>query len=131
MCWTRAGPGFYHFVTRRLGGYVKSSIGWRRTNPLHTQPRARVCAVAEAALFLSGDGAPALRAIAADLKDIKSAVSAMGHRAVLPSAKSGDEIKLVVAGNGIQVKVEVNFVLRRTVLPVVQLSLVSNSARTS
>jgi predicted nucleotidyltransferase component of viral defense system len=70
------------------------------------------------------DRETALRAIAADLKDIKSAISAMGHRAVLPTTKSGDEVKLVIAGNGVQVKVEVNFVFRGTVLPVVQLPLV-------
>jgi hypothetical protein len=69
------------------------------------------------------DREAALRAIAADLKDIKSAISAMGHRAVLPTTKSGDEVKLVIAGNGVQVKVEVNFVFRGTVLPVVQLPL--------
>jgi hypothetical protein len=69
------------------------------------------------------DREAALLAIAADLKDIKSAISAMGHRAVLPTTKSGDEVKLAIAGNGVQVKVEVNFVFRGTVLPVVQLPL--------
>jgi predicted nucleotidyltransferase component of viral defense system len=45
----------------------------------------------------------ALRAIAADLKAAKSAISAMGYRASLPTAKSGDEVKLFVEGNGLQI----------------------------
>jgi hypothetical protein len=69
----------------------------------------------------------ALKAIAADLKSIKSAILAMGHRAHLPTTKSGDEVKLIIEGNGIQVKVEVNFVFRGTVLPVVQMPLVSTA----
>src|SRR6266403_3332685 len=43
------------------------------------------------------DREAALKAIAAELKSIKSAISAMGHRAVLPTTKSGDEVKLVIA----------------------------------
>jgi hypothetical protein len=39
----------------------------------------------------------------------------MGFRATLPTTKSGDEVKLFVEGNGLQVKVEVNFVFRGTV----------------
>jgi hypothetical protein len=70
------------------------------------------------------DREAALKAIAADLKSIKSAISAMGHRADLPTTKSGDEVKLIIDGNGVRVKVEVNFVFRGTVLPVVQRPLV-------
>jgi predicted nucleotidyltransferase component of viral defense system len=66
----------------------------------------------------------ALRAIAADLKAAKSAISAMGFRAHLPTAKGGENVKLLVEGNGQQIKVEVNFVLRGTVLPVTQRHLV-------
>jgi Nucleotidyl transferase AbiEii toxin, Type IV TA system len=62
----------------------------------------------------------ALRTIAANLKAAKSAVSTMGFRAKLPTTKSGDDVKLFVEGNGLQVKVEVNFVFRGTVLPVQQ-----------
>lgn len=40
----------------------------------------------------------------------------MGFRATLPTTKSGDDVKLFVEGNGLQVKVEVNFVFRGTVL---------------
>src|SRR5258708_15960933 len=54
----------------------------------------------------------------------KSAILAMGHRAILPTTKSGDEVKLLIEGNGVQVKVEVNFVFRGTVLPVVQRPLI-------
>jgi len=73
------------------------------------------------------DREAALKAIAADLKSIKSAISAMGHRADLPTAKGGDEVKLIIDGNGVRVKVEVNFVFRGSVLPVVQRPLISTA----
>src|SRR5580692_8901487 len=73
------------------------------------------------------DRETALKAIAADLRSIKSAISAMGHRAGLPTTKGGDEVKLIIEGNGIRVKVEVNFVFRGTVLPVVQRPLIPNA----
>jgi predicted nucleotidyltransferase component of viral defense system len=63
------------------------------------------------------DRESALQAISVDLSAAKSAISAMGYRAVLPTTKSGDDVKLVVEGSGIIVKVEVNFVFRGTVLP--------------
>ena len=66
------------------------------------------------------DREAALRAIAADLKAAKSAISALGYRATLPTTKSGDNVKLSVEGNGLRIKVEVNFVFRGTVLPVTQ-----------
>lgn len=62
----------------------------------------------------------ALRAIGADLKAAKSAISTLGYRSHLPTTKGGGDIKLFVEGNGLQIKVEVNFVLRGTVLPVTQ-----------
>jgi predicted nucleotidyltransferase component of viral defense system len=73
------------------------------------------------------DRETALKTIAADLKIIKSAISAMGHRADLPTTKGGDEVKLIIEGNGVRVKVEVNFVFRGTVLPVVQRPLISTA----
>jgi predicted nucleotidyltransferase component of viral defense system len=73
------------------------------------------------------DREAALKAIAADLKSIKSAISAMGHRADLPTTKGGDEVKLIIEGNGVRVKVEVNFVFRGTVLPVVQRPLIATA----
>ena len=66
----------------------------------------------------------ALGAIAADLKAAKSAISALGFRAHLPTAKGGENVKLLVEGNGQQIKVEVNFALRGTMLPVTQRPLV-------
>ena len=66
----------------------------------------------------------ALQAIAADLKAAKSAISALGFRAHLPTAKGGENVRLLVEGNGQQIKVEVNFVLRGTVLPITQRPLV-------
>jgi predicted nucleotidyltransferase component of viral defense system len=70
------------------------------------------------------DRESALKAISADLAAVKAAIAAMGHRAVLPTTKSGDDVKLLVNGNDSQVKVEVNFVFRGTVLPVVHTPLV-------
>lgn len=66
----------------------------------------------------------ALQAIAADLKTAKSAISALGFRASLPTAKGGENVKLLVEGNGQRIKVEVNFILRGTVLPVTKRTLV-------
>jgi hypothetical protein len=37
---------------------------------------------------------------------------------LLPTTKSGDDVKLFVEDNGLQIKVEVNSVFRGTVLPV-------------
>src|SRR5882724_11899337 len=45
----------------------------------------------------------------------KSAISAMGHRADLPTTKGGDEVKLIIDGNGVRVKLEVNFIFRGNV----------------
>ena len=70
------------------------------------------------------DREAALREIAADLKTIKAEISRMEHRAQLPRSKSGDEVKLIIQGNGVQVKVEVNFIFRGAVLPVAQRSLI-------
>lgn len=70
------------------------------------------------------DRESALKAISADLADVKAAIAALGYRAVLPTTKGGDDVKLLVNGNGSQVKVEVNFVFRGTVLPVVRTPLV-------
>ena len=64
------------------------------------------------------DRESALQAIGADLNTAKSTISAMGYRVILPTMKSGDEVKLLVEGSGVSVKVEVNFVFRGTVLPV-------------
>lgn len=73
------------------------------------------------------DREAALQAIAADLNTVKSAISALGHRAVLPATKSGDDVKLLVEGNGVRVKIEVNIVFRGTVLPVAQTALIQTA----
>jgi predicted nucleotidyltransferase component of viral defense system len=70
------------------------------------------------------DREAALQAIATDLKSIKSVISAMGYQVQLPTTRSGDEVKLLIEGNGVRVKVEVNFVFRGIVLPVVQRPLI-------
>jgi predicted nucleotidyltransferase component of viral defense system len=67
----------------------------------------------------------ALRAIAADLKAAKTAISALGYRASLPTTKSGSDVKLFVEDNGLRIKVEVNCVFRGTVLPITQRPLMS------
>jgi hypothetical protein len=69
------------------------------------------------------DRETALRAIAADLKAAKSAISVLGYHANLPTTKDGDDVKLFVESDGLQIKVEVNFVFRGTVLPVARRSL--------
>ena len=46
------------------------------------------------------DRESALQAIGADLNTAKSTISAMGYRAILPTTKSGDEVKLLVEGSG-------------------------------
>lgn len=56
---------------------------------------------------------------------VKAAISAMGHRAVLPTTKSGDDVKLLVDAGGSRVRIEVNFVFRGTVLSVVRRPLIS------
>ena len=66
----------------------------------------------------------ALQAIAVDLKAVKSAITTMGYRAALPPTKSGDDVKLLVEGNGSQVKVEVNCVFRGTLLPIIRQPLI-------
>jgi len=73
------------------------------------------------------DRESALKAIGADLGAVKAAITAMGHRAVLPTTKSGDDVKLLVNGSDSQVKVEVNFVFRGTVLPVMRKPLVQKA----
>lgn len=73
------------------------------------------------------DREAALRAISTDLIAVKSSISAMGYRASLPTTRSGDDVKLLVHGSGSRVKVEVNFVFRGTVLPIVSRSLTDSA----
>lgn len=59
----------------------------------------------------------ALRAIGDDLAAAQVRVEALGFAATLRKSKEGNEAKLFVSGAGVEVKVEVNFVFRGTVLP--------------
>jgi len=73
------------------------------------------------------DREAALRTISAELTTMQTALKAMGYRAALPANTQGDEVKLVVGDGTTQVKVEVNFVFRGSVLPVEMRSLVATA----
>jgi predicted nucleotidyltransferase component of viral defense system len=73
------------------------------------------------------DREAALRIISAELVTMKAALKAKGYRATLPANTQGDEVKLVVGNDATQVKVEVNFVFRGSVLPVETRSLVATA----
>ena len=68
-----------------------------------------------------------LKTISAELAAMKAALKAKGYRATLPTNTQGDEVKLVVGNDATQVKVEVNFVFRGSVLPVETRSLVATA----
>ena len=73
------------------------------------------------------DREAALKTISAELVAMKAALKAKGYRATLPTNTQGDEVKLVVGNDATQVKVEVNFVFRGSVLPVETRSLVATA----
>jgi predicted nucleotidyltransferase component of viral defense system len=73
------------------------------------------------------DRAAALQAIAQELATVQAALARKGYRAHLPANTEDDDVKLVISGSGSQVKVEVNFVFRGTVLPIETRSLVSTA----
>jgi predicted nucleotidyltransferase component of viral defense system len=73
------------------------------------------------------DREAALKTISAELAAMKAALKAKGYRATLPANTQGDEVKLVVGNDATQVKVEVNFVFRGSVLPVETRSLVATA----
>jgi len=64
------------------------------------------------------DREAALKTISAELVAMKAVLKAKGYRAILPASTQGDEVKLVVGNDATQVKVEVNFVFRGSVLRV-------------
>jgi len=70
------------------------------------------------------DRPAALQAIAQELATVQSTLTGKSYRAHLPANAEGDDVKLVVSNGPTQVKVEVNFVFRGTVLPVETRSLV-------
>lgn len=59
----------------------------------------------------------ALQTIAQELGIVKLALEHQGLQARLPANAQGDEVRLLVTSSNAQVKVEVNFVFRGTVLP--------------
>jgi hypothetical protein len=59
----------------------------------------------------------ALRAIGDELAAAQARVEALGFSATLRKSKEGNEAKLFVSEAGVEIKVEVNFVFRGTVLP--------------
>lgn len=59
----------------------------------------------------------ALRSISDELAAAQARIEALGFAATLRKSKEGNEAKLFVSGDGVEVKVEVNFVFRGTVLP--------------
>lgn len=71
----------------------------------------------------------ALQAIASELAAVQARVEAMGFKAQLSRANEGNEAKLFVQADDAQVKVEVNFVFRGTVLPPQRRSLVPAAQR--
>ena len=73
------------------------------------------------------DREAALKTISAELVAMKAVLKAKGYRAILPASTQGDEVKLVVGNDATQVKVEVNFVFRGSVLRVETRSLVATA----
>lgn len=65
----------------------------------------------------------ALEQIAQELKRIESAITGMGYGADIRKTQVGDEVKIFITSPETEVKVEVNFVFRGTVLPVQTRSL--------
>lgn len=69
----------------------------------------------------------ALIAIGDDLQTAKAKLERMGYSATIRKTQKGDEAKLLVADQASQIKVEVNFVFRGTLLAVTQRALVSSA----
>ncbi len=64
------------------------------------------------------DREAALAAIRAELRAVQQALQDRGLEVRLPGNAQGDEVRMTVIGAGVQVKVEVNYVFRGTVMPV-------------
>jgi predicted nucleotidyltransferase component of viral defense system len=73
------------------------------------------------------DREEALQQISHELNRISAEVLAMGFEADFRKTKGEDEVKIIVSSPETQVKIEVNFVFRGTVLPVQMLSLSKSS----
>lgn len=73
------------------------------------------------------DRQAALQLIGQELATVKASLTRQGLRAHLPANADGDDVKLVVGSDAAQVKVEVNYVFRGTVLPVETRTLVGSA----
>jgi len=69
------------------------------------------------------DREEAMQQISRELSRIRTEILYMGFEAESRKSKEEDEVKIIVSSAEIQVKIEVNFVFRGTVLPVQMLSL--------
>jgi hypothetical protein len=69
------------------------------------------------------DRVKALATIKSELADARCRIETLGLTAIVRSNKAGDETKMFVSDGSSEVKVEVNFVLRGTVLPVTRVAL--------
>ncbi len=69
------------------------------------------------------DRETALDEIAQELKRIESTIIGMGYLAKIRKINSGDEVKIIISSPVAEVKIEVNFVFRGTVLPIQTLGL--------
>jgi predicted nucleotidyltransferase component of viral defense system len=69
----------------------------------------------------------ALQLIGQELAMVKAVLKRQGLRAHLPANVDGDDLKLVVSSEAAQVKVEVNYVFRGTVLPAETRTLVDSA----
>ena len=65
----------------------------------------------------------ALEEISQEVNRIDSAIVQMGYQSKTRKMHSGDEVKIIISSPNAEVKIEVNFVFRGTVLPVQILSL--------
>lgn len=73
------------------------------------------------------DRLAALQVIGEDLATVRTTLMSQGLRAHLPANAAGDDVKLVVSNPAAQVKIEVNFVFRGTLLPIETCSLVDSA----
>jgi predicted nucleotidyltransferase component of viral defense system len=69
------------------------------------------------------DRETALDEISQELKRIESTIIGMGYLAKIRKINSSDEVKIIISSPVAEVKIEVNFVFRGTVLPVQTLGL--------
>jgi hypothetical protein len=75
----------------------------------------------------TADRDSALQHIAAELGVVKQTLEQRGLRVRQPAQAGGDEVRLLISNGAVQVKVEVNFVFRGTVLPVQSKALVASA----